>query len=109
MPKVILLPRPDPNIHLSKLGYSTSKKSSARQNSLKRASKKYGTLPVLKRINLIRNITSVKTSDKTKKVHDVMGKDVEFMKKLYKKEKSTMSRQQSRKSSKKGSKKNSRK
>ena len=110
MPKVILLPRPDPNIHLSKLGYSTSKKSSARQNSLKRASKKYGTLPVLKRINLIRNITSVKTSDKTKKVHDVMGKDVEFMKKLYKKEKSTMSRQKgSKKSSKKGSKKNSRK
>ena len=109
MPKVILLPRPDPNVHLSKLGYSTSKKSSARQNSLKRASKKYGTLPVLKRINLIRNITSTKTSDKTKKAHDVMGKDVEFMKKLYKKEKSTMSRQKSKKSSKKGSKKNSRK
>lgn len=100
MPKVILLPRPDPNVHLSKLGYSTSKKASARQRSLKRASKKYGTLQVLKRINLIRNITSVKTSDKTKKAHDVMGKDVDFMKKLYKKEKSTMSR---------GSKKNSRK
>ena len=109
MPKVILLPRPDPNVHLSRLGYSTSKKASARQNSLKRASKKYGTLQVLKRINLIRNITSTKTSDKTKKAHDVMGKDVEFMKKLYKKEKSTMSRQQSKKSSKRGSKKGSRK
>ncbi len=109
MPKVLLLPRPDPNIHLSKLGYSTSKKASARQQSLKRASKKYGTLPVLKRINLIRNITSTKTSEKTKKVHNVMGKDVEFMKKLYKREKSTMSRQKSKKSSKKGSKKNSRK
>ena len=106
MPKVILLPRPDPNIHLSKLGYSTSKNALSRQNSLKKASKKYGTLPVLKRINLIRNITSTKTSDKTKKAHDVMGKDVEFMKKLYKKEKSTISRQ---KGSKKSSKKNSRK
>ncbi len=101
MPKVILLPRPDPNVHLSKLGYSTSKKSSARQQSLKKASKKYGTLQVLKRINLIRNITSTKTSEKTKKAHDVMGKDVEFMKKLYKREKSTMSRQKSKKSSKK--------
>jgi hypothetical protein len=38
-----------------------------------------------------------------------MGKDVEFMKKLYKKEKSTMSRQKSKKSSKRGSKKSSRK
>ncbi len=109
MPKVILLPRPDPNVHLSKLGYSTSKKSSARQQSLKKASKKYGTLQVLKRINLIRNITSTKTSEKTKKAHDVMGKDVEFMKKLYKREKSTMSRQKSKKSSMKGSKKSSRK
>ena len=105
MPKVILLPRPDPNVHLSKLGYSTSKKASARQQSLKRASKKYGTLPVLKRINLIRNITSTKTSEKTKKAHDVMGKDVEFMKKLYKKEKSTMSRQKGSKKSSKKSKK----
>jgi hypothetical protein len=83
-----LLPKPDPNgIHLSKYGYSTSKKQSLRRESLKRTSKKYGALPVLKRLNLIRNITSTETSKKTKKAHDVMSKDVEYMKKLYSHEK----------------------
>jgi len=100
---VNLLPTPDPSgIHLSKYGYSTSKKQSQRRNSLKRTSKKYGALPVLKRLNLIRNITSTKTSEKTKKAHDIMSKDVEYMKKLYSNEKE---RKISR--SKKGSKKKS--
>ena len=49
---VKILPRPDPNVHLSKQGYDTHKSATQRQASLKRASKKYGTLPVLKRLNL---------------------------------------------------------
>jgi hypothetical protein len=106
---VKLLPRPDPaGIHLSKYGYSTAKKQSQRRSSLKRTSKKYGALPVLKRLNLIRNLTSTETSDKTKKAHDVMSKDVDYMKKLYAHEKERkMSR--GKKSSKKGSKKGSKK
>ena len=105
MPKagVKLLPRPDPNVHLSKQGYSTSKKASSRHNSLKRSSKKYGTLPVLKRLNLIRNLTPV-----TMPAHKVMSSDVEFMKKFYSHEKDKkMSRQQSKKKSKRHSKKKS--
>lgn len=106
---VKLLPKPDPaGIHLSKYGYSTSKKQSQRRESLKRTSKKYGALPVLKRLNLIRNITSTETSEKTKKAHDIMSKDVEYMKKLYSKEKErkmSRNKNKSKKISKKGSKK----
>jgi hypothetical protein len=103
---VKLLPKPDPaGIHLSKYGYSTSKTQSKRRSSLKRTSKKHGALPVLKRLNLIRNITSTKTSEKTKKAHDIMSKDVEYMKKLYAKEKKK-SKKPSKKTSKKKSKKN---
>jgi hypothetical protein len=107
MPKsgVKLLPRPDPNVHLSKQGYSTSKKASTRHIALKKSSKKYGTLPVLKRLNLIRNLTPPDMP-----AHKVMASDVDYMSKLYKKEKSKkMSRQQSKKKSKKGSKKHSKK
>jgi hypothetical protein len=101
MPKVKLLPHPDPNVHLSKQGYSTAKKSSSRHKSLKRSSAKYGTLPVLKRLNLIRNLTAPDL-----KAHDVMSKDVNYMKKLYKHEKEKkQSRTKSKKNSKKGSKK----
>lgn len=106
MPTVKLLPRPDRSAsapHLSKQGYSTAKKASARHESLKKSSKKYGTLPVLKRLNLIRNLTAPDL-----KAHDVMSKDVEYMKKLYKHEKEQkLSRSKgSKKGSKRGSKKN---
>lgn len=109
MPTVNLLPRPDRSAsapHLSKQGYSTAKKASSRHESLKKSSKKYGTLPVLKRLNLIRNLTAPDL-----KAHDVMSKDVEYMKKLYKNEKEqklsrSKSSKKGSKSSKKGSKKN---
>ena len=74
------LPPIDTNIHLSDYGYSLDKTEKARKTSLKRASKK-GVLPVLRRLNLIRNYTSIK-SNKSK-----MTKDVDFLKKEYKKEK----------------------
>jgi hypothetical protein len=88
------LPPIDTNIHLSNYGYSLDKTEKARKTSLKRASKKEGSTlpskrlgeakllrPILKRLNLIRNYTSIK-SNKTK-----MTKDVDFLKKEYKKEK----------------------
>ena len=98
MPKIQLLPHPNklPDApHLSKFGYSTSKKASSRHNSLKRSSKKYGTLPVLKRLNLIRNITSPE-----QKAHKVMSQDVEYMKKIYKNEKISRLKKSSKKSKK---------
>jgi hypothetical protein len=88
-----LLPPIDTNIHLSEYGYSLNNTEKARKTSLKRASKKEGGLPskrlgkakllrpVLRRLNLIRNYTSIK-SNKSK-----MTKDVDFLKKEYKKEK----------------------
>jgi hypothetical protein len=82
-----LLPKPNKNVHLSKYGYETSKKTSSRKSSLKRASSKMGVLPVLKRLNLIRNITRPDLE-----VKKVLSKDVEFMKKIYEKEKSRQSR-----------------
>ena len=105
MPKsgVKLLPKPDRSAdapHLSKQGYSTSKKASSRHIALKKSSKKYGTLPVLKRLNLIRNLTPTDMP-----AHKVMAADVKFVSKLYKKEKSKkMSRQLSKKKSKSKSK-----
>lgn len=75
------LPPIDSNIHLSDFDYSLDKSDKLRKTSLKRASKSNGTLPVLRRLNLIRNYTSIK-SNKSK-----MTKDVEFLKKEYKKEK----------------------
>jgi len=77
-----LLPKPDINVHLSKYGYETSKKASSRKTSLKRASAKMGALPVLKRLNLIRNLTRPDLE-----VKKVLSKDVEYMKKIYGKEK----------------------
>ena len=86
-----LLPKPDKNVHLSKYGYNLSKKSVSRQKSLKRASSKMGTLPVLKRLNLIRNLTQPQENKKK------LGSDVEFMKKVYAREKSRRQKSKSRK------------
>lgn len=84
-----LLPKPDKSNTLSRFGYSLSHKSTSRHTSLKSASKKYGTLPVLKRLNLIRNLT---VPEKNKKK---LSQDVDYMKKVYAREKAR--RQQSKK------------
>jgi hypothetical protein len=107
MSKRNLLPQPDTKYHhLSKYGYKLSSKKELRHNSLKKASKRYGTLPVLKRVNLIRNITN----PQLKKNKNKLASDVKFMTQLYNKEKRNIERQKSKKSSKGNSKrKNSRK
>jgi hypothetical protein len=105
MPKRTLLPKPDTKYHhLSKYGYKLSSKKETRHNSLKRASKKYGTLPVLKRVNLIRNITNPQLTENKKK----LASDVKFMTHLYNREKRTIERAKP-KSGKRSSKRNSRK
>jgi hypothetical protein len=99
----ILLPRPGDEIHLSSQGYTTHQNDTQRKASLKRASKKYGALPVLRRLNLIRNITAPELP-----AHKIMGKDVKYMKSVYSHEKQ-LSRSTSKKTSKKQSKKTSKK
>ena len=53
--KNIILPKIDNNISLSSFGYKLSKSNKARKTSLKKASNKYGSLNVLRRVNLIKN------------------------------------------------------
>lgn len=104
MPGRTLLPKPDTKYHhLSKYGYKLSSKKETRHSSLKRASKKYGTLPVLKRVNLIRNITNPELKENKKK----LASDVKFMTQLYNKEKRTIERAKPKRSSKKNTKRRS--
>lgn len=78
--KVLLLPKVDPDYHLSDFGYSLKKSAPERQKALKKASVKKGSLKILKRLNLIRN----KTADYYSSNKDKLSKDVEFMSKYYK-------------------------
>lgn len=75
------LPKLGDEMHLSKFGYTTKAPVKKRKSSLRKASKKHGSLPVLRRLNLIRNYQA----DKVAK--EIMSKDVEYMKSLYKKSK----------------------
>jgi hypothetical protein len=97
MPKGrILLPPLSDNVHLSNFGYSLHNTKQNRQSSLKKASKKHGTLKVLKRTNLIANYSQW-NKDNYKKLRQ----DVEFLKKEYATEKKVLSRTSKKKSSKK--------
>ena len=96
-PKV--LPPLGDDIHLSNFGYSLKDTKQSRQQSLKKASKKHGTLKVLKRTNLIANYSSWNPENFKK-----LRQDVEFLKDEYAQEKQ-MSRTKVKKLSKKSSKK----
>src|SRR5947208_3391455 len=63
------LPQPDKNNLLSRFGYKLKKNKNERQKSLKEASKKYGILPVLRRTNLIANLSKW-NKDNEKKLKD---------------------------------------
>jgi hypothetical protein len=84
MSKRLLLPKPDDQNHLSKFGYTLEKNQKKRRGSLKLASKKLGSLPVLKRLNLIRNLTNPKLSTNKHK----LDSDVKFLSRMYKDDKS---------------------
>jgi hypothetical protein len=74
-----LLPKPSKFMSLTKFGYKTSKKQRSRHTSLKKASKRYGKLSVLRHINLIRNLQK-----NNKPIHKTMSSDVKFMSRYYK-------------------------
>lgn len=77
-----LLPQPDKINTLSKYGYNVRKNVNSRHLSLRKASKKYSPLSVLRRVNLIRNFQKGNNF-----IHQRMSDDVDYMKKLYKKSK----------------------
>ena len=81
------LPPIGDEFHLSDYGYTLHKSDKERKASLKRASKgEKSALPVLKRVNLIRNYTKSVPENYLK-----LSKDVEFLKREYKKEKKSKS------------------
>lgn len=88
------LPPIGADVHLRDFGYSVHKSQGSRRRSLKKASKKHGSLTVLRHINLIRNYTSKKRSKKNKAI---LTKDVDYMKKEYAKQKKTSRKKTSRK------------
>ena len=90
----ILLPLLSDNVHLSNFGYSLHNTKQNRQSSLKKASKKHGTLKVLKRTNLIANY-----SQWNKENYKKLRQDVEFLKKEYATEKKNILSRTSKKKS----------
>ena len=89
------LPPISDDISLSRYGYSLSKNDKKRKTSLNKASKKHGTLTVLRRINLIRNYSKAQ-----KKNYQVLSEDLEYTKKKYKKEKTIKKRKTKRRTTK---------
>ena len=72
-----LLPLPDPNVHISKFGYHLYNSDLSRHRALSKISDNIGDLAVLRRLNLIRNLTH-KSANKS-----ILSRDVEYMKKQY--------------------------
>jgi hypothetical protein len=71
------LPPPDNLIHLSAYGYSIHKPDSVRKEALRAAAKDYDVLPVLRRLNLLRNYQAIPENK------EIFSRDVEFMKDMY--------------------------
>ncbi len=76
--KAKTLPPINHDISLRKYGYSLQNTKDVRSKSLKRASKSYGTLKVLRHLNLVRNYSSSVPINYKK-----LSNDVNFMKKEY--------------------------
>lgn len=74
------LPKPGTDISLVKMGYSAYDPKSKRQNVLRRASKKYGYLTVLRHLNLRANYQQW-----NKKVYNNMREDVKYLSMQYQK------------------------
>jgi hypothetical protein len=82
MTKPTKLPKLSKDVSLSKSGYKVKKSDQERHKSLKKASKKYGSLVVLRRLNLVRNY------NKNKEIEGVLSNDVNYMSDLHKQGKS---------------------
>jgi len=73
------LPKPDPDIHLSTYGYYLDRPKQKRAESLRRASAVYGNLRVLRRVNLIRNLTG------DEKNYKKLSNDIDYLSGRYSK------------------------
>jgi len=71
------LPKPGDKIHLTNFGYGIHKPTNERRRALRKASQKYGILPVSQRLNLLRNFQYIPENK------EIFSRDVEFMKKMY--------------------------
>lgn len=71
------LPKPDDIVHLTKYGYSVHASDSQRHDALRAASRDYGTLTILRRLNLLRNYQAIPENK------EIFSQDVEYMKQLY--------------------------
>lgn len=97
-----VLPKPGKEVSLEAFGYGTHQPAHIRHKALEAASKKFGSLPILRRLNLLRNYQAHPAAKK------VMAADVEFMSVLHAKGRVSRKSKGSRKSS-RGSRKGSRK
>ncbi|BCS83394.1 putative N-acetyl transferase [Cotonvirus japonicus] len=77
------LPTPRKDMSLTRYGYSVHESNQRRHQALEAASNVYGPLPVLRRINLIRNYQAVPENKER------MSDDVDFMSNLYARYKET--------------------
>mgnify|MGYP005748632775 CR=1 FL=1 len=77
-----ILPKPDDGIHLKKFGYKYDLPTKQRRSALLGACKKYGTLMVLRSLNLKRNIQAHGSE-----ARKIMREDVKYLKIVYEKEK----------------------
>ena len=77
-----VLPKPDPNVSLSKFGYFLARQSKDRKTALRKAAKAHGDLAVLRRVNLLRNLTGNEENRKK------MSQDVLYLSNRYAKTKS---------------------
>jgi hypothetical protein len=76
------LPTPSKELSLSDNGYRLHNAVSTRHKALRKCAKKFGALTVLKRVNLIRNITQSNSNNEKR-----LSEDVNYLKGLYKRNK----------------------
>jgi hypothetical protein len=80
--KTLPTPSKAPSDSLSRFGYKLSRSQRTRRHALKRAAKSRGTLSVLKRVNLIGNLSKSKPC-----IYETLREDVEYLKNMYAKQK----------------------
>lgn len=93
-----ILPEIGDKVSLRKFGYSVHNSQSDRRDALDKAVKKFGSLEVLRHLNLIRNYQA--NDAQGDRVAQKMGKDIEYLSKVHKKTKKSKKRKHTKKSKK---------
>jgi hypothetical protein len=73
-----ILPQPDDMIHLSDYGYSLDRSRDQRREALRKASKENNSLTILRRVNLIRNL-----SRGVEENYEKLSEDVKYLSNRY--------------------------